>query len=386
MAKTVGNKTFTLTLEADGYYRTRPPQDTTAPTLNGDITISNVTTSGFTASWPAATDTQSGVLSYDLQYANNSGFTSATTLTTAGTSVPIAGLAAGTWYVRYRARDNAATPNVTSYTSAQSTTISSGGGGTGTLIHGGGFEGFSVATLSSNQQIDATSPSPGESYRVSFSGSNNVAQIVSSPVISGSRAFRSYCIREGAVTKRSELRVRSPHDSWANPTSDSLWVGVSFRVLSWPAGLSDMTPCQWHHRGLTGNPPAAFFVNSSRLMSWSHRAQTTIGGSYTGYNTTPTVTLNVGQTYRAVMHIVWDYRSTGNGRCEVWVDGTKYVNYTGPIGYAGTVAGEEDLVPYLKIGGYLYAFGYSSSDGEEWEAIHDDLKIAGDDGTYELVA
>lgn len=118
MAKNVGNKTYLSTLEADGYYRTRPPEDVTAPSLNGAMTISGVSASGFAVTWPAATDTQTGVDNYDVRIANNSGFTGATVYNTTSLTKTFSGLAAGTWYVAYRATDVAG--NTSSWSGSQS--------------------------------------------------------------------------------------------------------------------------------------------------------------------------------------------------------------------------------------------------------------------------
>ncbi len=43
-----------------------PPPDTTAPTLGGPATISNITSTGFTATWPAGSDNV-GITNYELQ-------------------------------------------------------------------------------------------------------------------------------------------------------------------------------------------------------------------------------------------------------------------------------------------------------------------------------
>ena len=126
MAKNVTSKSYTLVVEADGFYRTRPPSDTSAPTLNGGLTVFGVTQTSYSVSFEDATDAQSGVASYEVQRSTSPSFTSPQTVTLGysalGTNtVLFQNLAVGTHYTRYRATDAAG--NVSAWSAAVTTTI-----------------------------------------------------------------------------------------------------------------------------------------------------------------------------------------------------------------------------------------------------------------------
>ena len=117
MAKNAQAKTFLNTLEADGWYRTLPPVDITAPTLPTITGISVLGQTSVTVNWTASSDTQTGVKDYEVRYkpASDSNYISAGITTSL--SMTIAGLLAGTAYhFSVRVRDNAPTPNVSSWT------------------------------------------------------------------------------------------------------------------------------------------------------------------------------------------------------------------------------------------------------------------------------
>lgn len=110
---------FTLTLDPDGWYRSKPPGDTTAPTVPSNATVSAISTTTGTVSWTASTDTQSGVKDYEVRI-RVVGSTSFTTVGfTGSTSFDLTGLTPNSDYEgNIRARDNAPTPNVSAWSSA----------------------------------------------------------------------------------------------------------------------------------------------------------------------------------------------------------------------------------------------------------------------------
>ena len=108
MAKNVTSKSYTLVVEADGFYRTRPPSDTSAPTTPPAPTLTALSSSAFRASWPASTDSQSGVASYSLQRATDAGYTTNVVVsTTANLTLDVTGLAPGTYFARVLSTDAA---------------------------------------------------------------------------------------------------------------------------------------------------------------------------------------------------------------------------------------------------------------------------------------
>lgn len=82
------------------------PRIPKAPAQVTGVTISSVLTNGFTVGWTAPNNNGSSITGYDIQYATNSGFTGATTLTDTASPLAITGLTPGTtYYVRVRAKN-----------------------------------------------------------------------------------------------------------------------------------------------------------------------------------------------------------------------------------------------------------------------------------------
>lgn len=101
-------------------------QDVTAPTMNGSISVSAITTTSYTLSWPAASD-NIGVASYQRSLDGGTNWLDVGNVLT----VNISGRTAGsTDQVRVRAADAAGN---LSTALATSVTLLSGGGGSGTL-------------------------------------------------------------------------------------------------------------------------------------------------------------------------------------------------------------------------------------------------------------
>jgi chitodextrinase len=104
------------------------PGDTQAPTVPGQPTASNVTSSGLTLSWSGSTDNV-GVTGYDVLRATGGGAASVIGTAT-GTSFTVGGLAANTGYTfSVRARDAAG--NTSAASPGRTVTTPPGGGGGG---------------------------------------------------------------------------------------------------------------------------------------------------------------------------------------------------------------------------------------------------------------
>lgn len=67
MAKNAAGKTFTLGLDADGWYRSLPPADITPPSVPVVTAYAVVGSTGLVWSWNASTDQQSGVAGYRVK-------------------------------------------------------------------------------------------------------------------------------------------------------------------------------------------------------------------------------------------------------------------------------------------------------------------------------
>lgn len=89
------------------YFDNPPPADEVAPTLNGGITLSNITTTSITASWPAASDNV-GVTGYTLNWRAVGGIWQAVPVSGTLTSLTLNNLSVNTTYeFYYTARDHA---------------------------------------------------------------------------------------------------------------------------------------------------------------------------------------------------------------------------------------------------------------------------------------
>jgi aryl-phospho-beta-D-glucosidase BglC (GH1 family)/chitodextrinase len=122
--------------------------DTTAPTTPGQPTAGNITATGATLTWAAATDNV-GVTSYDVLRATGTG-AAAVVGTVSGTSYTATGLSANTSYTfSVRARDAAGNTSATSPGRTFTTLAGGGGGGNAgcqatyrvTSAWSGGFQG-----------------------------------------------------------------------------------------------------------------------------------------------------------------------------------------------------------------------------------------------------
>lgn len=117
MAKDVGSKTFTLAIDQTGAYDTRPPGDTTAPTVPQNVRTTSTGQTSWTIAWNASTDPQSGVAYYTVTLSTGA------TDTTTGTSYTFTGLTASTPYsATVTSTDNA---DNTSGVSQPATTVTS---------------------------------------------------------------------------------------------------------------------------------------------------------------------------------------------------------------------------------------------------------------------
>lgn len=145
-----GNRATPLSLAVT----TATAADSAAPTMNGSITVSAQSTSGFTLSWPAASD-NAGVTGYKVSTDNGVSYVDVGNVLTSTRS----GLSAGTTYnVRvyaYDAAGNTATPltaTATTTSAADATAPVMTGTISVTAINSGGFT-FSYAAATDNVAI-----------------------------------------------------------------------------------------------------------------------------------------------------------------------------------------------------------------------------------------
>lgn len=201
MAKNANAASFTLALDPDGWYRSAPPGDTTAPTVPTNVSVAVGGQSSLTVSWTASTDAQSGVAYYTVYRATSAAGTYSALATTPGTSFADSGLNAGTtyWY-KVAATDAAETPNTSAQSAAASgTTSASSGSGSYTVLH---EDDFSGAQMRSNY-----TGSPGFGGSVSQTGSDYVG--TTNPRWQASTPG-DLCYNKDALIHTSTAHVRSP--------------------------------------------------------------------------------------------------------------------------------------------------------------------------------
>lgn len=201
MAKNANAASFTLALDPDGWYRSAPPGDTTAPTVPTNVSVTVGGQSSLTVSWTASTDAQSGVAYYTVYRATSAAGTYSELATTTGTSLVDSGLSAGTtyWY-KVAATDNATSPNTSAQSSAASgTTSASSGSGSYSVLH---EDDFSGAQMRSNY-----TGSPGFGGSVSQTGADYVG--TTNPRWQASTPG-DLCYNKDALIHTSTAHVRSP--------------------------------------------------------------------------------------------------------------------------------------------------------------------------------
>lgn len=155
-------------------------------------------------------------------------------------------------------------------------------------------------------------------------------------------------VRQGDGSFRAEVRGSDPQNSggyrseFIPPTNTRLvdgWYGYSLYFEDWKACSSCGEHVMQHH--------PANGSGSAALATYTEKATFHVRLNPEGDLTA--VTLKDGKPivsnkwYDIVCHIVWSSDRT-KGRVEMWIDGEKYVDYTGVTLTSGST-------PYFKIGG-----------------------------------
>ncbi|WP_158546246.1 polysaccharide lyase [Adhaeribacter pallidiroseus] len=192
---------------------------------------------------------------------------------------------------------------------------------------------------------------------------------------SGSRSIRLELVKDGSAI-RSELYYNQP-------TTTNGWYGLSLYIpsSSWPNesnsdGWEIIT--QFHGTTDSGDgkrvPPISLSVSRGRFVL-------TVNYSAKRFNNEPDgkVRYDLGPAIKDkwvdfVYHIKYSYRS--DGQLQLWMNGNKLVDYTGPNTY------NDAANPYFKLGVYKRNWG----NGSKRVIYFDDVRMGDGNATYNDVA
>lgn len=182
----------------------------------------------------------------------------------------------------------------------------------------------------------------------------------------GGRSLHTKVVKAGTTNYRSEVRVRSPTDSWMSAGSPDYWLGFSFYV------------------------PTGSDANQSRtIIAQFHTVAATGGGSPTlgiGMidNTWYITRKGIGTVMElgAIPRNVWTdivlrgrIRIDGTGEWDVWVNGALVWG----VRNSNTHWTGEPNFPYLKLGRYAWDWDAATNtdpNGTYQETWHDAIRIA----------
>jgi hypothetical protein len=201
---------------------------------------------------------------------------------------------------------------------------------------------------------------------------------------SGEYAMKSYLNRyKSRVSYRTEVRVR--HE----PTvlGKEYWYGFSIYLPApyVPDGNVGEILAQWHAtkdaNDESNNPPLALNILDGRWQLWTRWSASQQTTKYNDQGTN--IDLGPQETDRWtdwVFHVKWSYGS--DGYLQVWKNGAKVVDRTGPNTY------NDEVGPYFKMGIYKSKWRKAEivSAVEERVVYHDEFRMAGAGASYSDVA
>jgi len=184
-------------------------------------------------------------------------------------------------------------------------------------------------------------------------------QVVTSPVRNGEYAVRAE-VRDGDIpqpntmggNERSEIMLNGPNNQDKIPYSTDVWQGFSVYIdpSYQPNGSYRFNIIAQWHTSTGGHSP---------ILS----LQYIYGGDfYIGIRSKegPSRDIKIGtpekgKWYDFIFNTRFDYHLPGSGYVRVWMNGSRVLNYSGPVGY------DYDIGPYLKMGIYRNKDIYSAT-------------------------
>lgn len=221
-----------------------------------------------------------------------------------------------------------------------------------------------------------------------FIQSGNSPTISQEQVRSGQYAMKSYLNRNTSTTKfRTEVVPRMPDTR----VGDEVWYGFSiFLPSSYSTSQTWEVVAQWHDTPndwdnlARQNPPLQMGITRNTGIwkitdLWD--ADVVQPGNVFDIDGVKAWELGPYDKNRWtdwVFHIKWSFRA--DGILQVWKNGVLVVDYQGPNTYNDIVG------PYFKMGLYKGWKDDAVDNVSERTLYHDELRIAGADGTYADVA
>jgi hypothetical protein len=217
--------------------------------------------------------------------------------------------------------------------------------------------------------------------------SGNAPKITTKYVREGNFAIESYLNRTTSSTSnRTEVRAKAPDAK----VGQEYWYGFSvFFPEPYVADNIWEIVGQWHRIPDPGddtsglNPPISIEINNGnwRFISRYSTAQPTTEASRKTAFDKLLGPVEGGKWHDWVVHVKWS-ATLGEGLLQVWKNGVKVVDITGPNCYNDAVA------PYFKMGIYKGWSDRISPTGivSERRFYHDSFRMAGAGGSYAAVS
>ena len=219
-----------------------------------------------------------------------------------------------------------------------------------------------------------------------FANSGNSPQVVTAPdARSGAYVMKSQLTPASPDPERTEVSLLGQPE-WNFDVGEEYWVGISTKIdEDFNDGLTFNDQgmlMQWHYRDWLyndGQQPQPMVLRFTGDDVKVHSEVAGVGNLATGLDPA------YGEWVDWVFHVKF---ADEGGIFEVWRDGEQVVDWTGDNHLTARPDGA-----YLKFG--LYSAQYDPNAGSWHEAMplgatrtvyHDELRIAGADGSYELVA
>lgn len=211
--------------------------------------------------------------------------------------------------------------------------------------------------------------------------SGNSPDVSSAEKRSGRYAVKSYLHRyQSATGHRTEVRAKAP----APVKGKDTWYGFSIYLPApYPRDEVGETLVQWQATPdpgeSYGNPPIALQVKDGRWVlrnNWNPTQPTIKSGQKQANYQLGTPETNKWTDW--VFRIRWSYGS--DGIIEVWKNGTRVLNKTGPNCY------NDKTMPYFKMGIYKAKWRSKVGDVVERTVYHDEVRMAGHGSNYSDVA
>ncbi len=216
-----------------------------------------------------------------------------------------------------------------------------------------------------------------ESGKFEFKVSGNTPEVVQiADARAGKYVMKSVLTRTSKVRKRTEASVSNQTVNF--DVGKEYWIGISIKLGEDFRDASDFNDqgmlLQWHyqdrlHPEIRGAQPLLLRYKNDRIHVHNEVLKKYMASVSPAY----------GEWVDWVIHVKF---ADQGGIIQVWRNGKRIVDWMGDNHQAKKVEGA-----YLKFGLYSYQYEKNPPNVEFTRTVyHDELRVAGGDGSYELVA